>query len=163
LSLKKKEKSRVRRFLDDDQFSFERALRELEHQGLRWERFQALFPFGFLGIREGEYVQLVEAALRSISDAAEQSHFMDLLDMQWCTYLEQLWAMSSHSDEEDAYVGEMHFADARLQIGSNIRRDFDLPQKDLRKLMLSVGGDDTLADLLTLGISISPNRRTKFR
>lgn len=153
----------MRRYQDDDQFSFERALRELEHQGLRWERFQALFPFGFLGIREGEYVQLVEAALRSISDAAEQSHFMDLLDMQWCTYLEQLWAMSSHSDEEDAYVGEMHFADARLQIGSNIRRDFDLQQKDFRKLMLSVGRDDTLADLLTLGISISPNRRTKFR
>lgn len=153
----------MRRYQEDDQFSFERALRELEHQGLRWERFQALFPFGFLRIREGEYVQLVEAALRSISDAAEQSHFMDLLDMQWCTYLEQLWAMSSYTDEEDAYVGEMHFADARLQLGSNIRRDFNLPGKDLRKLMMSVGGDDTLADLLTLGISISPNRRTKFR
>lgn len=153
----------MRRYQDDDQFSFDRALRELEHQGLRWERFQALFPFGFLGIREGEYVQLVEAALRSISDAAEQSHFMDLLDMQWCTYLEQLWAMSSFSNDEDRFVGESEGVNARLQIGSHIRRDFNLPQKDLRKLMMSVGGDDTLADLLTLGISISPNRRTKFR
>jgi hypothetical protein len=153
----------VRRFSDDDQFSLERALRELEHLGFRWERFQALFPFGFLGIREGEYVQLVEAALRSIRDTAEQSHFMDLLDMQWCTFLEQLWAMSRYSNEENAHVGEMHFVDVRLQIGSNIRRDFNLPQKDLRHAMLSVGGDDTLADLLTLGISISPNRRTKFR
>jgi hypothetical protein len=153
----------VRRFQGESEFSFERALRHIEQQGFRWDRFQALFPFGYLGIREGEYVQLVEAALRSISDAAEQSHFMDLLDMQWCTYLEQLWAMSSHSDEENAYVGEMHFADARLQIGSNIRRDFNLPQKDLRHVMMSIGGDDTLADLLTLGISVSPNRRTKFR
>lgn len=153
----------MRRYQEDDQFSFERALRELEHQGLRWERFQALFPFGFLGLREGEYVQLVEAALRSISDAAEQSHFMDLLDMQWCAYLEQLWAMSSFSNGEDRFAGESEGVNARLQIGSNIRRQYNLPRKDLRHVMLSIGGDDTLAELLTLGISISPNRRTKFR
>ena len=153
----------MRRYQDDDQFSFERALRALAHQGLRWERFQALFPFGFLGLREGEYVQLVEAALRSISDTAEQSDFMDLLDMQWCTYLEQLWAMSSFSNDESRFAGESERVNARLQIGSNIRRQYNLPKKDLRHVMLSIGGDDTLADLLTLGISISPNRRTKFR
>ena len=153
----------MRRFLEDNQFSLERALRELEHQGIRWERFQALFPFGFLGLREGEYVELVEAALRSISDTAEQSHFMDLLDMQWCTYLEQSWAMSSFSNDESRFAGDSERVNARLQIGSNIRRDFNLPQKDLRHVMLSVGGDDTLADLLTLGIAISPNRRTAFR
>jgi hypothetical protein len=153
----------VRRFQGEGEFSFERALRQIEQQGFRWDRFQALFPFGYLGIREGEYVQLVEAALRSMSDTAEQSHFMDLLDMQWCTYLEQLWGQASFSNDENAYVGEMHFADARLQIGSNIRREYNLPKKDLRHVMLSVGGDDTLADLLTLGISVSPNRRTKFR
>jgi hypothetical protein len=153
----------VRRFQGESEFSLERAMRELEHQGLRWERFQALFPFGFLGLREGEYVQLVEAALRSISDTAEQSHLMDLLDMQWCTYLEQLWAMSSFSNDETRFAGESERVNARLQIGSNIRREFNLPKKDLRHVMLSVGGDDTLADLLTLGISISPNRRTKFR
>lgn len=153
----------MRRFQGESEFSFERALRHIEQQGFRWDRFQALFPFGYLGIREGEYAQLVEAALRSIDDVSEQSLFMDLLDLQWCTYLEQLWAMASFSNEEDAYIGERYCVNARLQIDSNIRGDFDLPKKDLRHVMMSVGGDDTLADLLALGISVSPNRRTKFR
>jgi hypothetical protein len=61
------------------------------------------------------------------------------------------------------WLGESERVNARLQIGSNIRSEYNLPQKDLRNMMLSIGGDDTLADLLTLGISISPNRRTKFR
>ena len=153
----------MRSLQGDGQFSFEGALSQIEHQGFQWDRFQAFFPFGYLGIREGQYSQLVEAALRSMSDGRERSLLMDLLDLQWCTYLEQLWAMASVSKEADAYVGEMHFVDARLQLGSNIRREFNLPKKDLRHLMMSMGGDDTLADLLTLGISASPNRRTTFR
>lgn len=153
----------VRSFRGGDEFPFEGALKQLEHQGFQWDRFQALFPFGYLGIREGQYVRLVEAALRSINDVSEQSLFMDLLDLQWCAYLEQLRVMASFSKDEDAYLGEIHLADARLQIGSNIRNQFELPEKNLRRLMMSVGADDTLADLLTLGISIAPNRRTKFR
>jgi len=43
----------------------------LKEKGFRWEGFREIFPFGFLAIREGEYVQLVNEALDSLSKADE--------------------------------------------------------------------------------------------
>ena len=73
-----------------DQLSFARTLDSLKEDGFRWEDFREIFPFGFLDIREGEYVQPVNSVLDSLPNDKEQALLLDLLDARWCVYVERL-------------------------------------------------------------------------
>ena len=129
-----------------DQFSFSRTLDSLKEDGFRWEDFREIFPFGFIDIREGEYVQLVNAVLDSLPNDKEQALLLDLLDAQWCVYVEQLWIAHECGGDPQRFAGENHFALARLQIGSNIRFERGLPDKDGRRAMMSLEENETLMD-----------------
>lgn len=123
----------------------------LEH-GFRWREFSRIFPFGFLGIREGEYLELVNAALDSMSCHEERQLLIDILDAQWCVYVEQLWAGHQFSKADEADMGENHFALARLQIGETIRKQRGYRIKSGRRVMNSlIGKTDTLLDRMQSG------------
>jgi hypothetical protein len=124
-------------------------LHSLKEDGFRWEDFREIFPFGFLAIREGEYAQLVNEALDRLSSDKEQTLLLDLLDAQWCGYVEQLWIAHEYGGDSQRFAGENHFALARLQIGSNIRFERGLPDKDGRRAMMSLGKHETLMDRIT--------------
>lgn len=116
-----------------DRFSFARKMDSLKEDGFRWEDFREIFLFGFLDIREGEYVQLVYAVLDSLPHDKEQALLLDLLNAHWCVYVEQLWIPHECGGDPQRFAGENHFALARLQIGCNIRFERGLPEKDGRR------------------------------
>ena len=133
----------------------EEALRRIGDKGFRWEDFRETFPFGFLGLREGAYERLVNAALESLPDDRERAVLLDLLDAQWCVYIEQLWIAHEFGDDPQRFMGDNHFALARLQIDSNIRWARGLPDKDGRRAMMGIGRDETLMDRI---VGTSPRK-----
>ena len=86
-----------------------------------WTKFRELFPFGDLNMREGAYIQLVEAVLDQLEGVEQKNLLLDLLDTQYRVYLEQLHILNEQYENEDPFVGEIHFAGARLQINFIIR------------------------------------------
>jgi hypothetical protein len=139
----------------EEEFSLEEALRSIGDKGFRWEDFREIFPFGFLGLREGEYERLVDAALESLPDDRERAVLLDLLDAQWCVYIEQLWIAHEFGGDPQRFVGKNHFALARLQMSSNIRGARGLPKKDGRRAMMEIGRDETLMDRI---VGTSPRK-----
>jgi hypothetical protein len=89
--------------INERRFSLDEAKYTIESEGFDFTQLQALFPFGFLGIREGEYVELVEMALDSLTTPDDQTLLMDLLDMQWYVYCEQLGFASDRSDDSNSF------------------------------------------------------------
>jgi hypothetical protein len=127
-------------------FSFRQTLASIAAKGFAWEQFPDVFPFGFLDIREGEYVQLVDQVLDSLPTDQERMSLLDLLDAQWCVYLEQLSFQERFGHDTKGFEGEMHFASARLQLDSYIRLERSLQHKDPGGAMLRVGREETLLD-----------------
>jgi hypothetical protein len=142
--------------INERRFSLDEAKYTIESEGFDFTQLQALFPFGFLGIREGEYAELVEMALDSLSTPDDQTLLMDLLDVQWHVYCEQLGFARDRSDDPESLVGLMHFAEARIQIDENVRCSRGLPSK-----RIGVPGYETrrqgvtLFDLLTANQTLS--------
>ena len=136
------------------QRGFERTLAAIREDGFDWEEFQDIFPFSFLDIGEGEYVQLVNAVLDQLPDDVERTVLLNLLDIQWNVYVEQLWVAHEFGNDPKRFAGESHFALARLQIDSNIRLERGLPRKDGRRAMMNLGKQETLKDrMLVTGSS----------
>jgi len=78
---------------------------------------------------------------------------LDLLDVQWCVYVEQLWIAQEYGGDPERFVGENHFALARLQIGSNIRCERGLPVKDGRRAMMRLKEHESLMDRIAITAS----------
>lgn len=132
---------------------------QLNAQKSLWECFREVFPFGYLDLREGEYHQLVNEALDILPDDKQRTLLLDLLDAQWCVFVEQLWIAHECGSDPNRFVGESHFALARLQIDTNIRGERDLPMKDGRKAMISLSQNETLTDRICSG---SPDQRSEI-
>lgn len=115
--------------------------------------FASAFPYGFLGEREGEYVNRVEAYLSKLP-AEKQSLVIDLLDLQWLSYVQQLWLISDETGNEDP--GRVHFVLARMQINSNIRRDHGLPHRNIRDALYRFSFKDVLYILENAADVLSP-------
>lgn len=101
-----------------------------------WQSFWRCFPFGDLSLREKDYADSVETVLESIS-TLERAVLLDLLDLQWVAYVEQLSILASYSLSGDA-SGKAEFAFARLQINENLRSRFRIPPRRLRGALLNI-------------------------
>lgn len=139
-------------------FSFALSLEKIRKDGFHWEDFQTIFPFGFLGIKEGEYAIIVNACLDSLPNDRERAVLLDLLDAQWCTFVEQIWIANEFGGNPKRFAGESHFALARLQMGENIRWERELLSKSGRSAMMSLGPEETLLDRI---VAASPHRRPR--
>ena len=117
----------------------------LGSEGFSWGRLREFFPFGDFSLREGQYQELVLAVIDRLSTDEDRNLLMDLLDTQWCVYVEQLWVQQGHT-ARDQFAGEAHFAVARLQIHSNVRLQKGLQRRDARRAMLALDKRETLLD-----------------
>jgi len=130
------------------QFSLPEMVQEIKTKGFSWASFQELFPFGYLKITEGQYLQLVNAVLDALPDDRQRSLLLDLLDTQWCVFIEQKWIAREFNSDPNLFIGINHFALARLQIGSSMRAERNLGYKDGRRAMMSLNPEETLFDRL---------------
>lgn len=133
--------------------SLPRALAAIGAQGFRWDRFQEYFPFGNLELREGEYLSLVEAALESFATKDDRQLLLDLLDIQWCVFIEQVWVANERT--HDTLTGA-EMAHARIAIGESLRRKHELPLRRVRKAMFRLREGDTLLQDFLLGNERKP-------
>ena len=135
--------------MEPDRFAFDQTIETIRANGFAWAQFRDVFPFGFLGIREGQYQQLLDVVLDCLPTDDDRSLLLDLLDAQWCIFIEQLWIAHERTGNPELFAGEVHFALARLQMSSNIRHARQLPEKDGRRAMLSMTRHETLLDRIT--------------
>ena len=129
-------------------YSTERAIRALKDNGFQWHQLRSYFPFGFLNQREGEYVSLLRAALSALSSGREQELLLDLLDTQWCAFIEQCWVANEEGDEP---VTRAEPAFARIQINQSARSEFNLPRKPVREALMGLEKGDTLLKRIMRG------------
>ena len=115
----------------------------MEDKKVTIDEFTKEFSYGFLGVREreGEYVERVANFLNKYSEP-QHALIMDLLDLQWVAYVQQLWFIGDETGSPD--VGKNHFALARLQINANIRAERGLPDRNMRNEMMRVEYCDVL-------------------
>lgn len=117
----------------------------LEAEGFAWGRFPDYFPFGDIGLGEGNYQRLVERVLSLLESPVQQVVLLSLLDAQACVRLEQVW-VQGEQDPANALPIHGHILSAWLQINSNIRFALGLPYRDLRGAMLALPLGEMLAD-----------------
>ena len=113
----------------------------MEDKKVTIDEFTKEFSYGFLGEREGEYVERVANFLNKYSEP-QHALIMDLLDLQWVAFVQQLWFIGEETGSPDA--GKNHFAVARLQINANIRAERGLPDRNMRREMMRIEYCDVL-------------------
>ena len=113
----------------------------MEDKKVTIDEFTEEFSYGFLGEREGEYFERVANFLNKYSEP-QHALIMDLLDLQWVAFVQQLWFIGDETGSPDA--GKNHFAMARLQINANIRTERGLPDRNMRREMMRIEYCDVL-------------------
>jgi len=133
--------------------NYDSAMLLLEQDGFSWEAFRELFPFGAIELREARFERLATKVVSCLAADDEKSLFLDLLDAQTCVFLEQIFVQNEKMGKGDdsPFVIHAHFALAWLQITSNIRTQFGLPQKNGRQAMLNLTAEETLFDRIGNG------------
>jgi hypothetical protein len=66
------------------------ALEAIQKDGFDWRLVREYFRFTDDWMTEGEYDELLAAALSSIADAAGKDVLLDMLDLQYAIFLEQV-------------------------------------------------------------------------
>ena len=125
----------------DRDYSTERVIRVLEDFGFQWGQLQNYFPFGFVDQREGEYVSILRAVLSALPNLREQEQLLDLLDTQWCAFIEQCWVANEEGDEPVIHAEP---AFARIQINQTVRSEFKMSRKPVREALMGLNKGDTL-------------------
>jgi hypothetical protein len=116
------------------------ALASVERDGFDWKLLREYFPFTDSWLSEGQYDKLVSACLRSIDEPDDQVAMLDMLDLQYAVFLEQVAVqerMLGHEDDEEASpiaFGERVMA--YLQINHNHRPDFGVGYRSARSALL---------------------------
>ena len=85
---------------------------------------------------QGQYQNSVEVVLERLPPD-QQIILLDLLDLQWVVFVEQLAILSTHQLVAEL-EGKLDTADARLQINSNLRGQFRLPGRNLRNALMAM-------------------------
>ena len=136
---------------------YEQAMKSLEDFGFNWELLREYFPFGDIGLREGNYERLLTGCLKGIDSEQERDLLLDLLDVQAAVFLEQCWVQNEKlpklkseysSDVESAMTAEGHFASAWLQINRNNRGPSHRLGHNSSRAMFNMGDGDSLAKRL---------------
>ena len=128
------------------------SIESIKTNGFDWALFRNYFPFGDISLGEGNYQRLVEAALDAVSLSEEQAQLIAMLDAQAAVFWEQAFIQNEVLEKlniEPTGV-DAHIAAAWIQINSNLSRQYKLPRRDLRSIMIELGQQDFLADKLCM-------------
>jgi hypothetical protein len=116
------------------------AIASVERDGFDWKLLREYFRFNDSWLSEGQYDTLVSACLRSIDAPDDQHALIDMLDLQYAVFLEQVAVqqrMLGHVDDDEASpiaFGERVMA--YLQINHNHRPDFGIGYRSARSALL---------------------------
>jgi hypothetical protein len=130
------------------------AAHPLESETFVWARFREYFPFGDVSLRERRYEDILSKVLDGFKTDRERTLLLDMLDIQTCVLLEQVWIQQEQtgSGGQGLFFKETHIASSRLSCHSMLRQMYHLPSKTSgRSLLLSVQQTMTLFDLLGRG------------
>ena len=126
--------------------SFEESIAELETRGFSWNRFRDYFPFGDISLREGNFQKLLTRVLETLATDADKQILLDLVDTQNAVFLEQVWVQNEKADspEDRSFDAFGHFITAQLQITGNLRTTLNFSPRDIRRVMLNLGSEESL-------------------
>lgn len=123
----------------------------LETEVFVWARFREFFPLGDFSLRERRYLDILTKVLDGFKTYRERELLLDMLDIQTCVLLEQVWIQQEQTGSEgrELFGGEAHFASSWLTLNSRLRRMYDLPSKTSgRDFLFDLPQAMTLFDLL---------------
>ena len=109
--------------------------------GVTIEGFGREFKYGFLGEREGDYIRRVQSYIEYLPED-QKSLVLDLLNLQWVSFIQQLWFVGDVTGKPDH--GKIHFTLARMEINSEIRRENNLPERNMRNALYRLSYKDVL-------------------
>ena len=101
-----------------------------EKKEVNIEDFPREFQYGWVGLSEREYMDHVEEFLDEVPQK-QRSLVVDLLDLQWVAYIQQLEFFRSETGNIDAGLFEV--ACVRLMLNEEIRRETNLPDRDISR------------------------------
>jgi hypothetical protein len=123
----------------------------LETEAFVWARFREYFPLGDVSLRERRYEDVVTKVLDGFKTDRERELLLDMLDMQACVLLEQVWIQQEHSGKggKELFFEETHFASSRMSLHSMLRTMYRLPEKTSgRTIVRDLPETMTLFDML---------------
>lgn len=131
------------------------AIAAIERDGFNWRLVREYFRFTDDWLSEGEYNRLLGLALASIGDDEGRKILLDMLDLQYSVFLEQVALqekMLKHTEDDRESVAFGERVMAYLQINSNHRPFsgggrmsarsalFDIPPGTMVELLLGSQG-----------------------
>jgi hypothetical protein len=95
----------------------------IQSDGFVWDRLRDYFPFGDVGLSEGEYGTVLEACLKSLKGKGDRATLLNLLDVQASVFLEQCWVQGGKREEgcRSPFSIATERASGFLQINSSMR------------------------------------------
>ena len=132
--------------------NYKECLESIQTNGFEWALFRNYFPFGDISLGEGNYQRLVETSLKALSFQEEQTQLIAMLDAQAAIFWEQAFIQNEALEKLNIEVNgiDAHIAASWIQINSNLSMQYQLPRRDLRKVLLELRAKDFLADKLCM-------------
>lgn len=141
----------------------EDAMKAIEQDGFSWRLVREYFRFTDDWLSEGEYGKMLDLALASIQSDEERNVLLDMLDLQYAVFLEQVALQEqmlgmAACDEDSVAFGERVMA--YLQINSNSRPGANWSRKSARSALLEIPPGTLILRLL--GESAAPATRDRI-
>ena len=102
----------------------EDAMKAIEQDGFNWRLVREYFRFSDEWLSEGQYGKMLELALASIEGDEGRHVLLDMLDLEYAVFLEQVALQERMLSKADCDEGSVAFGErvmAYLQINSNNR------------------------------------------
>ena len=138
------------------------ALEAIQKDGFDWRLVREYFRFTDDWMSEGEYDELLAAALASIADAAGKDVLLDMLDLQYAIFLEQV-ALQERMigkvacEEKSVAFGERIMA--YLELNSQYRPSSTEFRKSARTALFEIEPGQLIQRLLGRSQAREPRRR----
>ena len=129
----------------------EEAMKAIEQDGFSWRLVREYFRFNDDWLSEGEYGKMLDLALASIASDEERKVLLDMLDLQYAVFLEQVALQEqmlgeAACDEDSVAFGERVMA--YLQINSNNRHGANRSRKSARSALFEIPPGALISRLL---------------
>jgi len=141
-------------------FRPEDAMKAIEQDGFNWRLVRDYFRFTDDWLSEGQYEKMLELALASIENDEGRNVLLDMLDLEYAVFLEQVALQErmlgeAACDEDSVAFGERVMA--YLQSNSNNRPGSNWSRKSARSALFEIPPGTLILRLL--GESAAPAAR----
>ena len=138
------------------------ALEAIQKDGFDWRLIREYFRFTDNWLSEGEYYELLAAALASIADDAGKDVLLDMLDLQYAIFLEQVALQKRMIGKVACEEQSVAFSErvmAYLELNSQYRPSSTEFRKSARTALLEIRPGQMIHRLLGGSEAPEPRRR----